>query len=178
MDTWVLVLIEIIKYSVPALIVFATVYFILRKYMENQLQMMAIQNRSKRSDQLVVSKLQAYERLMMFCERIQIPGLLYRLKSGQTSARMLENSLLVGIQQEFDHNLSQQIYVSEQLWKIIQLSKDQLIAFIMDQRSSLGDQASGEDLSRQLLSNLPEGANDPIAKAKQAIRAETSVLFT
>lgn len=178
MNTWVLVILEIIKYAVPALIVFLTVYFILKKYMENQLQLLAIQNRSKRSDQLVVSKLQAYERLMMFCERIHVPNLIYRLKTSQTNARLLENSLLIGIQQEFDHNLSQQIYVSEQLWKIIQLSKDQLINYIMEQRVLLGDQASGEDLSRQLLQNLPGADKDPIAKAKQAIRAETSVLFT
>jgi hypothetical protein len=178
MNTLVLIVLEIIKYSVPALIVFLTVYFILKKYMDNQLQLMAMQNRSKRTDQLVVSKLQAYERLMMFCERIAVPNLIYRLKTNQSNARMLENSLLIGIQQEFDHNLSQQIYVSEQLWKIIQLSKDQLINYIMEQGSMLGEKASGEDLSRQLLNNLPSGDKDPVAKAKQAIRTETSILFS
>lgn len=177
MYTTKVVILEIVKYAVPALVVFATVYYILKQFMVNQSHMMALENRNKRTDQMVALKLKAYERLMMFCERISIPNLIYRLKANSMDARMLENALLIGIQQEMEHNLSQQIYVSDQLWQILQLAKDDVISYIVQQGSTMNPKSTGNDLSNALLSNLPGPKDNPISKAKHAVRTETGLLF-
>ena len=64
---------EILKYSIPALIVFATVYTIMKKYMDNQYALESLKFRQGQNQDILPLKLQAYERLMLLCERISIP---------------------------------------------------------------------------------------------------------
>ena len=72
-------------------------------------------------------RLQSYERLALFMERIKVSNLLLRFQSKDISAKQLVNTMMLAIQQEYEHNLVQQIYVSDKLWEIICLSKDEVL---------------------------------------------------
>ena len=65
------------------------------------------------------SNFKAYERLILLCERINIADLILRLKAPGTSAVELKSALLLAVQQEFEHNLTQQLYVTEELWQVL-----------------------------------------------------------
>lgn len=101
-------------------------------------------------------QLQAYERLILLTERIALPGLISRLKHDGLSAREMQGLLTETIRQEFDHNITQQIYVSAEAWDAVRNLKEQNI-FIVNQVSSfLPPQATGLDLSKHLLEMIAQ----------------------
>jgi hypothetical protein len=101
-------------------------------------------------------QLQAYERLILLTERIALPNLIGRLKHEGFSAKEMQGMLTETIRQEFEHNITQQIYVSTEAWDAVRNLKEQNI-FIVNQVSSfLPPQASALDLSKHLLEMIAQ----------------------
>ncbi len=75
-------------------------------------------------------KLQAYERIVLFLERISLESLLLRVSSPDMSASQLHTALLNAIRNEFEHNLSQQIYMSPQAWEVVSNASSNMIKII------------------------------------------------
>ena len=93
-------------------------------------------------------KLQAYERLSLYIQRISIPQIIYRLKKKDMSARDLHTALLITIQKEFEHNNTQQVYVSDKLWQIISLAKDETAHIINQAFEEVGLDATVDEFVR------------------------------
>jgi len=72
-------------------------------------------------------KLQAYERMLLFCERINPLKMLVRVKPASDSINDYLFVLLQNIEQEFEHNLVQQLYISDECWNVIITSKIAII---------------------------------------------------
>jgi hypothetical protein len=101
-------------------------------------------------------QLQAYERLILLTERIALPNLIGRLKHEGFSAKEMQTMLTETIRQEFEHNITQQIYVTAEAWDAVRNLKEQNI-FIVNQVSSfLPPQASALDLSKHLLEMIAQ----------------------
>lgn len=104
----------------------------------------------------VQMQLQAYERLILLTERIALPNLIGRLRHDGYSAREMQSLLTESIRQEFEHNITQQIYVTSEAWDAVRNLKEQNI-FIVNQVSSfLPQQASALDLSKHLLEMIAQ----------------------
>lgn len=123
-------------------------------------------------------QLQAYERLVLLADRIAIPNLISRLHTPDISVKETQILLTQTIKQEFEHNITQQIYVSANAWKAIKNLKDQNIYIINQLAQNLNPQASGNDLNKLLLEyimtdkkgNLYEVASEIIShEAKQVL---------
>ena len=96
-------------------------------------------------------KLQAYERLILLTDRISLPSLISRSNQPGLNVREMQNLLGQTIRQEFDHNITQQIYVSPEAWDAIRNFKEQNLLIINQVASYLPATASGEDLNKSLL---------------------------
>jgi hypothetical protein len=96
-------------------------------------------------------QLQAYERLILLTERIALPNLINRSYQPGLSAREMQFLLTNSIKQEFEHNVTQQIYVSSEAWDAVKSFKDQNIHIINQVASFLPPEASGTDLNKHLL---------------------------
>ncbi|MBK9734146.1 MAG: hypothetical protein IPO92_03940 [Saprospiraceae bacterium] len=164
--------IELVKYSVPALVVFATVFFLFRNFLNQQYQLEVLKFRQNQSKDILPLKLQAYERLMLFCERISLDNLSYRLVNAEMGVKELRIAMLIAIQQEYEHNISQQVYVSENLWKIIKLAKDQMQDIIS---KCEGD--SNEAFLHHLNQEMLNRNMDPVGFAKSAVKNEAELLL-
>lgn len=168
---------EIIKFTLPALIVFLATYFILKQYLESQLRLKSMEMRSRQNKTTLPMRLQSYERLSMLCERISIPNLVLRMRNDKMTVKELKIALMVSIRQEYEHNISQQIYVSENLWKIIVLARDEVTKMI----SYTADQFNPDDDAiayGRALSQIWEGMEkNPIVTALIAIKKEAGILF-
>lgn len=173
---WWEVILEIIKVTAPALIVFLTVYYLIREYFNKEYNMRLMDARKETRETTLPLKLQAYERLALFCERIRIENLLGRLAGIDASAELLKNSMLVSIQQEFEHNISQQVYVSQSLWKIVSLAKDQTITIITKVMEAMPEGATAEDFRQGLLIQQNNMEN-PLDTALAAIKKEAGILL-
>jgi hypothetical protein len=110
--------------------------------------------KSERPIQPMQLQLQAYERLILLTERIALPNLISRVNQQGISAREMQMMLTHTIKQEFDHNITQQLYVTTEAWESVRNLKDQNIHIINQVASYLPADVSGVDLNKQLLEML------------------------
>ncbi len=96
-------------------------------------------------------KLQAYERLVLLTERIALPSLVTRTPPGDLDIRQMQSVLIEQIKNEFDYNLSQQIYVAPQAWQAVSNLKEQNIFIINQVAQTLPPDAKGIDLSKRII---------------------------
>ena len=143
-------LIEIIRNILPAAIVFLTVYYMLRKYFDNEQKRRVFETKSNSQKLALPIRLQAYERLALLMERISIHNLIIRVKKGGMTANELHVALLAEILSEFEHNLSQQIYVSNETWQLVSNAKEETMRLINLSSGTLYEGADGLALSRAI----------------------------
>ena len=120
-------LIESIAYIIPAAVTGLVSYFMFNKLIrqqnpKNKLDLLA----QKRKDSLPI-KLQAYERMLLFCERINPVKMLVRIKPLSEDTQDYLQLLIANVEQEFEHNLVQQIYISNDTWIAIVATKNTII---------------------------------------------------
>ncbi|MDQ6845719.1 MAG: hypothetical protein M3Z92_15460 [Bacteroidota bacterium] len=111
-------------------------------------------------------RLQAYERLALLAERISLQNLLSRTPNAGLSSRQMQISLIDAIKQEYDYNVSQQVYVSTEVWKAINNLKEQNIYVVNQLASTLPFKASGMDLNKQIIDFL---INNPKASLHNVV---------
>lgn len=169
---------EILKFTIPGLIVFATAYFLLKLYLDDRQRVDAMALRNEAHKITLPLRLQAYERLTLLCDRMEIANVLMRVRMGGMTVANLKAALLLTIRQEFDHNTSQQLYVSETLWKIISVAKDKTLNFVLQAAEDLDPDAGDDVLVGMLLRMLNnQGQPTPLQKAVIALRTEAGQLF-
>ncbi len=103
------------------------------------------------NNETIKLKLQAYERLTLYAERSGLKNLVSRLHTEDMSARQMQMALLETLKSEYEYNVSQQIYVSVEMWKAITKLRDQNIFIINQIAASLPVNASAMDLSKGIL---------------------------
>lgn len=171
------VLWDILKIVLPALIVFLTAYFLFREMLENSQKEREFEFRVKNSGQVTPVRLQAYERLALVLERISPQSILMRISPHELSASEYHQQLLTQIRQEFEHNLSQQIYVSPMLWETIRGARENLIGIINKSAEEVGRDAPALSLSEKIIENYIEEDNQPIVAAMNELKKEIGKLF-
>lgn len=99
-------------------------------------------------------RLQAYERLTLLVDRIALPNLISRVNQNGVSAREMQMLLTRALKEEFDYNITQQIYVSAEAWNAVKNLKEQNMLVINQLASALPPNATGLDLNKLLLEYL------------------------
>jgi hypothetical protein len=168
------ILADILKITIPALIVFLTAWVLLKNMIKN--------DQDKRRQEMVLQnirtvtplKLQAYERIVLFLERISFESLLVRISSSEMTAQQLHIAMLNSIRSEFEHNLSQQIYMSPQAWEVVRSARSNMIKIINSEAEKLPPDSSGMALSKRLLEKIMEIEKEPTRAAIDYVKAEVS----
>lgn len=163
---------DILKISIPALIVFLTAWIVLKNLIRN--------DQDKRKQEILLQntrvvtqiKLQAYERIVLFLERISLESLIVRVSSPEMSASQLHSALLNAIRSEFEHNLSQQIYMSPQAWEVVRNARSNMIKIINSEAEKMPDKSSGMAFSKQLLEKIMELDKEPTRAAIDYVKGE------
>jgi len=169
---------ELLKYTIPGLVVFATAYYLFQQYFDNQLRSQQLALRGESLKTTFPLRLQAYERMMLLCDRVLIQNVLLRVQMSGMTVRELRGALLLAINQEFQHNTSQQLYISGTLWKILTLAKEDTMNLVSQIAPDLDPEADAVMLSNVLLSAVDQlGDNTTLVKAMIAIRTEAGELF-
>ena len=177
MPEWLAVILEILKYVLPAFIMFLTVYYMMKHYLDGQYKIKMLDLKQKQQQTTLPLRLQAYERLSLFCERISIPGLILRLRTEDMTTNDLRIALMVAVQHEFEHNITQQVYVSEKLWQIIKVAKDDVVNVINHVAKEMDPNSDSKAFSRALFNLMDQRGGMPIDKAIIAIKKEAGLLL-
>lgn len=177
MPVWLSVLLDVIKLTVPGLIVFFTVKTMLKQYFSHQQQSEMIKMQKGKQEHTLPLRLQAYERLSLFCERISLSGMILRTRQEGMNAAQLRLALLLAIQQEFEYNITQQVYVSDQLWQIIKISRDDAVQVITQACEAVDLKGDARNLAEAIMNLESQREISASGKALIAIKKEAGLLF-
>lgn len=146
--------------------------------LENRMYAKKFEGEHKESNaELRRIQLQAAERFTLYLERISPDKLVMRLHQNGMTAKMLQNEMTKAIREEFDHNLSQQIYLSENAWELIKNAKEEITKFVSATGSSMDAKSTGIDLSRKLFEAASKVERLPNEIALQVLRSDTKKLL-
>lgn len=168
---------DILEITIPALLVFMASYLLLRSMIRNEQdkrrQELILQNRKT----ITPIRLQAYERIVLFLERISLESMLVRVSSSEMTASQLHSALLSTIRSEFEHNLSQQIYMSQQAWEVTRNARSNMIKIINSEAEKMKADSTGIALSKQLLEKIMELEKEPTRVAIDFVKAEVAKMI-
>ena len=170
-------LLDILRYILPSLVIALIVYFLLKSFFDNEIQKRQLEIRKENVKMITPVKLQAYERLTILMERMTPNNLIFRVSQPGISASQLKMDLIHDINNEYNHNASQQIYVSHQAWQIVRIVKEEMINIINTAYSGLGPNAVGIDLSKAIFETLIQMETVPTNKALDFLRKEFQLIF-
>jgi hypothetical protein len=168
---------EIVKITIPSLIVFFTAFIILKNMIRNDQEKRRQEVLFQNARTVTPIKLQAYERIVLYLERISLESLLVRVSTPEMSASQLQSALLTVIRSEFEHNLSQQIYMSPQAWEVVKNARSNTTKIINVEAEKVKDNAPSIELSKQLLSAIMDLDKEPTRVAIDFIKAEVAAII-
>ncbi|HZX73394.1 MAG TPA: hypothetical protein VFE57_03175 [Cyclobacteriaceae bacterium] len=171
------VIIDLIKIVVPASVVLYAVYLIVRSFIYKEIELRKLEVRYRSIETILPARLQAYERMTLFLERIAPQNLLIRLNNPAYSARDFQKILLDEMRNEYNHNASQQVYMSEELWSKIKNAKEDLTMLINEAASTMTPESMGIDLSKRIFELTLDKKFDPIALALVELKQEIQQTF-
>jgi hypothetical protein len=170
-------LLDFFKLLLPSVVLLIAVIYIVGGYFrENEKRH---KMKTARGNQKLITplRLQAYERLVMLLERIAPDSLVLRANYPTKTCESLQAELLKTIRAEFEHNLSQQLYVSEEAWNSVRNAKNYTISLINTAAAQLDGKAPAIELSRKIL-DMSTALEQPITeKAINEIRKEIQQIF-
>lgn len=170
-------LIEFGKILIPASIVLYSAYLMVKSFTQKEIELKKLEVRSRSIETILPARLQAYERITLFLERISPQNLLLRLTDSAYTAREFQKILLDEIRNEYNHNVSQQVYMSEQVWGMVKNSKEDLTVMINEAASQMKDDSKSIDLSKKIFELVMEKKVDPIGHALSELKREIQQIF-
>ena len=168
---------EILKYCIPALIVLLATWIVMYKLFQNEQQKREWELKKAAQKEISPIRLRAYERLALVLERTQPEHLLMDLDVSQFIVPQLQQRLLQTIRLEFDHNISQQIYVSEQVWDKIVAARGQMLAFVSAMAMQLPAESTSLDYAKTLLTAYSTNGETANETALHALKEEAARLI-
>ncbi len=140
-----------LRYAIPALVVFITAYTLLKEFFAQEMKKRHARMMEEKHKGSLPLRMQAYERIILLLERISPKNLVMRVHSGKMTASQFHGTLIKAIRDEFDHNLSQQLYVSSKAWEMVKNSKEEIVRQINTSAGQLDEKATSTDLSKKIL---------------------------
>lgn len=171
-------ILEILKYILPAIVMLIATSAIVGRFLkaENQRKQIAVFGKSQ--DITLRLRLQAYERLVMFLERMSPRQLIPRVYDPEMTVRDLQTAMTSTVRSEFEHNLSQQIYVSKNAWETVKSAKEQELAVINRISDTLNPDAPAKELHIRILEVIATANTDlPSEMAIQILNAEVKTVM-
>lgn len=123
-------------------------------------------------------RLSAYERLLLFLERMSLNSLISRSRQEGMSASDLQVSMIMNVRAEFDHNLTQQLYVSKEAWEEVKKAKEETIKIINISFTKVQGQDAAIELSKVIFEQIINSEEDqPNEKAIDFLKTEAARLL-
>ncbi len=168
-------LISYVAFLLPAIVVGVVAYYFFKGHTANEEGRRRYLIQKEAQNKILPTRLQAYERLTLLLERIDPNKLLVRVNPYSDSIDDYEKLLIKNIEQEFEHNITQQVYVSVECWNIIQAAKNATIHVI--RQAAMHEKENAADTMREwILRHFMEEVT-PSQKALTYIKKEVSELF-
>lgn len=168
---------DIAKYILPSVVVLVATLLIIKKFMDAEQRKQLYEVRKENQKATTPLRLQAYERIVLFLERISPENLVLRVHKPGMSAKLLQANLIITIKTEFEHNIAQQIYISSSSWEVVKKVKEDIIRAINIAADNLDDNATGVELGQKLFEVMSKLEKSPTHVAIGILKNEIRQLF-
>jgi len=170
-------ILEILKYLLPSLVVLTTTIYLVKKYFDAEERKRKHQLFLNNQNMITPLRLQAYERAILFLERISPEHLIMRVNRPGLTCQQLQSELMQTIRSEFEHNLSQQIYISHGAWEMLKIARGRIIQLINSMAEKVQKDSPAINLSKAILESIVDQEKVPTADAIAFIKKEIGQLF-
>jgi hypothetical protein len=179
---------DILKYILPSLVVMTTAWVLIKSFLNTQEEIQK-QELKKKNEELLLKlkqedkkyvtpiRLQAYERITLFLERISPHSIVFRVQKPGQKVFQLQNALLKSIRDEYEHNLSQQLYISKESWGMVKTAKEEIVKLINTAAADLKPDDPGLELSRKIFEATIRTEKLPTDRAIDMLKKEIHKLF-
>ena len=179
-------LLELLKVILPAIVILFVVYIMMREFTkqnskqlnylteEQQLHKIKIGVEQKSNSQKISIplKFQAYERMALFLERINPSNLLTRVLNSKMRVGSLHSTLLATIREEYEHNMSQQLYISDNSWELVKAAKEDVVRLINSSAAKFNTEDDAKLFAQEIITNGFNNNNNPIDKALHGLKED------
>ncbi|MGZ3755287.1 MAG: DUF7935 family protein [Mucilaginibacter sp.] len=171
------ILLDIIKYTVSGLGVVWIAFYLLKPYLDRSENIQLIELKKTISNQTLPLRLQAYERIVLFIDRVNPANLLIRLNGPAYSAAELHSLIVTEIRNEYQHNVTQQLYVTTRAWGVVKRVKDDTLGIVNNAVKALPENATGMELSKIILTHLSKLEDNPYDIGTNLVKQDMEALF-
>ena len=168
---------DLLKIILPAGVVLYGMYLVVISFLSKEREKLLVDLKTQNTQVVLPVRLQAGERLCLLLERITPNNLVRRSNPSQFAAAELHTILLGEVREEFNHNLSQQVYFSEETWEAVRRAVEDVITLLNQSRQSVDAEASGMDLARTIFAQSLDRKNDAITYALRQVKSEIQLYF-
>ena len=168
---------DLIKIIIPAGIVLYAMFLTVKAMLQKQNEAKIIEIKAKNKEIVLPIRLQAYERMSLFLERISPDQIIKRVQKSEMNVAELQYLILNEIREEFNHNLSQQVYMSDEAWKIIKNAKEELIMVVNQSAKELDPEAKSIELVKKIYEESLEKKIDSIEYGLSFLKHEIQQEF-
>ena len=170
-------MIEIFKYCIPAICVLLATWLVMHKFYKSEAEKRLWELKRLSQKEISPIRMRAYERLALLLERTTPEHMLIELNLSEMTTLQVQAHLMHTIRQEYDHNLSQQIYISNEVWDLIDNAKQQTIAFVNSIAQQMPPESSTLDYAKTLITAYRSNGETPNDIALQALKNEAKTLL-
>jgi len=171
------VVIEFAKILIPAGLVLYAMFLVVKSFLNKEFNEKMVDIKISNTKVVLPIRLQAYERMCLFLERMAPNSLIPRLNVGELTSSEFHAVLLNEIREEYNHNVSQQVYMSEEAWEMVKNAKEDLIVTINNAASEFAEENESLELSRKIFEIYMNKDPDPIVTALNFIKSEIRESF-
>ena len=170
-------LFSLLKNIVTVGLLLISALIILRFYFNQTKQPVRIQEQKEEKKIILPLRLQACERIVLFLDRISVNNLIMRLNRPETNAHQLQAALVGAIRNEFEYNLSQQLYISAKSWNLVKNAKEETIRLINSASMKVNENAPSAEMVRMLLELVLAEEKSAVDSALDEVKREIHQYF-
>lgn len=168
---------DLLKIVLPAGLVIYGMYITVVSFLSKEREKLLIDLKTQNTQTVLPIRLQASERLCLLLERITPNNLVRRVNQGEFSARDLHAQLLIEVREEFNHNLSQQVYFTDETWESVKRAVESVVTLVNSSFQDMNDEARGIDLAKRIFQRSLDQRNDSIQIALTEVKSEIRIYF-
>ncbi|MBN1768189.1 MAG: hypothetical protein JXR50_06790 [Prolixibacteraceae bacterium] len=174
---WQSIIEQTIAMLLPMAIVFLFVYYMLKSFFDQFNRQRKQELRVRYSKETLPLRLQAYERIVLLLERIKPESLVMRLSKPELKTVELQRAMLESIRNEFDHNLSQQIYLSDEAWRMVEAARHSMMQLLSATADEHAPDSPYMEYATDILDEFSSISDDPLTMAIRFVQKEAKELM-
>jgi hypothetical protein len=168
---------DLLKITLSAGMILYAMFLVVKSFLTKDFERRLLDLKVKNNEIVLPIRLQAYERMSLYLERISLHNLIVRVNDPSYNVAQLQQVLHMEIRNEFSHNLSQQVYMSDQVWVLIKKSTEDIISTINMAGSVLPQDAKSIELVKKVFDIQSNREEDPTAPALKFLKDEIRKAF-